>query len=94
MSYVKEAFDRVDKNSDVAVSVNEIKSAMRFLGQDDSAGRVFSWIEQRDKNGDEKVSFEVKFINSVRDVYKFEGTCYKGDVKVSEAELSPMITYK
>ncbi len=43
---------------------------------------------------DEKVSFEVKFINSVRDVYKFEGTCYKGDVKVSEAEFSAMITYK
>ena len=43
---------------------------------------------------DEKVSFEVKFINSVRDVYKFEGNCYKGDVKVSEAEFSAMITYK
>jgi 3-hydroxyacyl-[acyl-carrier-protein] dehydratase len=43
---------------------------------------------------DEKVSFEVKFINSVRDVYKFEGTCYKGDLKVSEAEFSAMITYK
>ena len=43
---------------------------------------------------DEKVSFEVKFINSVRDVYKFEGTCYKGDVKVSEAEFSAMITYR
>ena len=43
---------------------------------------------------DEKVSFEVKFINSVRDVYKFEGTCFKGDVKVSEAEFSAMITYK
>ena len=42
----------------------------------------------------EKVSFEVKFINSVRDVYKFEGTCYKGDVKVSEAGFSAMITYK
>ena len=42
----------------------------------------------------EKVSFEVKFINSVRDVYKFEGICYKGDVKVSEAEFSAMITYK
>ena len=42
----------------------------------------------------EKVSFEVKFLNSVRDVYKFEGTCYKGDVKVSEAEFSAMITYK
>ena len=43
---------------------------------------------------DEIVSFEVKFINSVRDVYKFEGICYKGDVKVSEAEFSAMITYK
>jgi len=43
---------------------------------------------------DEKVSFEVKFINSVRSVYKFEGTCYKGDVKISEAEFSAMITYK
>ena len=42
----------------------------------------------------EKVSFEVKFINSVRDVYKFEGICYKGDIKVSEAEFSAMITYK
>ncbi len=43
---------------------------------------------------DEKVSFEVKFINSVRDVYKFEGACYKENVKVSEAEFSAMITYK
>ena len=43
---------------------------------------------------DEKVSFEVKFINSVRDVYKFEGTCFKNDIKVSEAEFSAMITYK
>ena len=42
----------------------------------------------------EKVSFEVNFINSVRDVYKFEGICYKGDAKVSEAEFSAMITYK
>ena len=42
---------------------------------------------------DEKVSFEVKFINSVRDVYKFEGTCFKDDVIVSEAEFSAMITY-
>ncbi len=43
---------------------------------------------------DEKVSFEVKFINSVRSVYKFEGNCYRGDIKVSEAEFSAMITYK
>ena len=42
----------------------------------------------------DKVTFDVKFLNSVRDVYKFEGTCYKGDVKVSEAEFSAMITYK
>ena len=42
----------------------------------------------------EQVSFEVKFINSVRDVYKFEGICYKDNLKVSEAEFSAMITYK
>ena len=42
----------------------------------------------------EKVTFEVNFVNSVRDVYKFEGNCYKEDVKVCEAEFSAMITYK
>ena len=42
----------------------------------------------------ENVTFEVKFLNSVRDVYKFEGTCYKANVKVCEAEFSAMITYK
>ncbi len=42
----------------------------------------------------EMVSFEVKFMNSVRDVYKFEGNCYKENIKVSEAEFSAMITYK
>ncbi len=42
----------------------------------------------------ERVSFEVKFLNSVRGVYKFEGICSKENVKVSEAEFSAMITYK
>ena len=42
----------------------------------------------------EKVLFEVNFVNSVRDVYKFEGTCYKEELKVCEAEFSAMITYK
>ncbi len=42
----------------------------------------------------EQVVFEVKFLNSVKDVYKFEGICSKGDMKVSEAEFSAMITYK
>ena len=42
----------------------------------------------------DKVSFEVNFVNSVRDVYKFKGNCYKEDVKVCEAEFSAMITYK
>ena len=40
------------------------------------------------------IFFEVKFLNSVRDVYKFEGTCFKDNTKVSEAEFSAMITYK
>ena len=42
----------------------------------------------------ENVSFEVQFLNKVKDVYKFQGTCYKNDTKVSEAEFSAMITYK
>ena len=42
----------------------------------------------------DKVYFEVKFLNRVRDVYKFLGFCSNGDVKVSEAEFSAMITYK
>ena len=42
----------------------------------------------------DNVSFEVKFINRVRDVYKFYGICYKDTIKVSESEFSAMITYK
>ena len=42
----------------------------------------------------ENVSFEVQFLNKVKDVYKFQGTCYKNDTKVSEAEFSAMITHK
>ena len=42
----------------------------------------------------DSVSFEVKFLNSVRDVYKFEGICLKENIKVCEAEFSAMITYK
>tara|TARA_B100000575_G_scaffold265608_1_gene242303 strand:- start:860 stop:1294 length:435 start_codon:yes stop_codon:yes gene_type:complete len=40
------------------------------------------------------VKFEVKFLNKVRDVYKFSGICMKEDIKVSEAEFSAMITFK
>ena len=40
------------------------------------------------------VSFEVKFLNSVRNVYKFEGICLKENIRVCEAEFSAMITYK
>jgi len=42
----------------------------------------------------DNVIFEVRFLNSVRDVYKFEGRCFKDDIKVCEAEFSAMITYK
>ena len=43
---------------------------------------------------DDEVSFKVKFLNKVRDVYKFNGICSKNELKVSEAEFSAMITYK
>ena len=40
------------------------------------------------------IRFDVKFKNSVKNVYKFIGVAYRQDVKVCEAEFSAMITYK
>ena len=42
----------------------------------------------------DSVSFEVKFLNKVKNVYKFYGVCLKNNIKVSESEFSAMITYK
>ena len=42
----------------------------------------------------DKIIFEVNFINSVKNVYKFFGIASKGNILVSEAEFSAMITYK
>ena len=42
----------------------------------------------------DKILFKVKFINSVKSVYKFSGIALKDDIKVCEAEFSAMITYK
>ena len=42
----------------------------------------------------EKIIFEVNFINSVKNVYKFLGIASKENILVSEAEFSAMITYK
>ena len=41
----------------------------------------------------DKILFEVKFINKVRSVYKFYGVAYKSDIKVCESEFSAMITH-
>ena len=43
---------------------------------------------------EDKIVFEVKFVNKVRDVYKFFGIAFNNNIKVSEAEFSAMITYK
>ena len=42
----------------------------------------------------DKIIFEVSFINSVKNVYKFFGIASKDNIQVSEAEFSAMITYK
>ena len=42
----------------------------------------------------DNISFEVSFLNKVRDVYKFYGVATKESIKVSEAEFSAMITYR
>ncbi len=41
----------------------------------------------------DNVSFDVNFVNKVKDVYKFFGIAKVDDAKVSEAEFSAMITY-
>tara|TARA_Y100001970_G_C13484008_1_gene485772 strand:+ start:72 stop:506 length:435 start_codon:yes stop_codon:yes gene_type:complete len=42
----------------------------------------------------EKIFFHVKFINSVKSVYKFSGEAFKDNIKVCESEFSAMITHK
>ena len=41
-----------------------------------------------------RIKLEVKFINSVKNVYKFSGIVKKDDQKLCEAEFSAMISYK
>ena len=42
----------------------------------------------------EKIYFHVKFLNSVKSVYKFSAEAFKNNIKVCESEFSAMITYK
>ena len=42
----------------------------------------------------DNIRFDVKFKNSVKNVYKFVGIAYKDETKVCEAEFSAMISYK
>ena len=42
----------------------------------------------------DKIIFEVNFINRVKNVYKFLGIASKENILVSQAEFSAMITYK
>ena len=42
----------------------------------------------------ENIFFHVKFLNSVRSVYKFSGEAFKNNIKVCESEFSAMITHK
>ena len=41
----------------------------------------------------DKIIFEVNFVNNVKNVYKFFWIASKENIKVSEAEFSAMITY-
>ena len=41
-----------------------------------------------------KITFEVNFINKVKNVFKFYGKASVENMKVSEAEFSAMISYK
>ena len=39
------------------------------------------------------IEFEVKFLNKVKSVYKFEGIAKKNEIIVSQSEFSAMITF-
>ena len=41
---------------------------------------------------EDEISFNVEFINELKNFYKFTGTAYKGDTKVCESEFSAVIT--
>ena len=40
----------------------------------------------------QKIRFEVNFLNKVRDVYKFQGTAFHENIRVAETEFTAMIT--
>ena len=42
----------------------------------------------------DKIKFHVKFLTSVKSVYKFSGEAFKDESKVCESLFSAMITYK
>ena len=42
----------------------------------------------------ENIFFHVKFLNSVKSVYKFSGEAFKNNIKVCESEFSAMIKHK
>ena len=42
----------------------------------------------------EKINFEVNYINNVKNVYKFSGIASRDNTTLSEAEFSAMISYK
>ena len=41
---------------------------------------------------DQNISFQVNFLNNVRDVYKFKGSAFFENIKVAETEFTAMIT--
>ncbi|XP_047611369.1 calmodulin-like protein 5 [Phacochoerus africanus] len=54
----KEAFDRIDKNKDGTINVQELGAVMRSLGRNLSEDELKALIAQVDKDGDGTISFE------------------------------------
>ena len=42
----------------------------------------------------DNIRFDVEFINSVKNVYKFYGIAFRDNVKICESEFSAMISFK
>ena len=54
---LKEAFSVFDKNGDGEISMNELETVMRALGQNPTEAELIEMISSVDDNGDHEIDF-------------------------------------
>eukprot|EP00761_Pharyngomonas_kirbyi_P014043 gb/GECH01014073.1/.p1 GENE.gb/GECH01014073.1/~~gb/GECH01014073.1/.p1 ORF type:complete len:150 (+),score=52.36 gb/GECH01014073.1/:1-450(+) len=98
----KEAFSLFDKDGDGAISLDELGTVMRSLGQNPSEGELKQIINDIDKSGNGKVEFEeflqlmsknMKNIDNEEEIVEaFRAFDKDGNGYISAAELRHIMT--